>query len=1145
MQDQEKEFKASSWAIDNKRAVYVIILLITLMGFISYNRLPKENFPDITIPKIYVTTQFLGQSPQNIETLVTKQLEKQMKSLKGLKKVTSNTQQNVSVITCEFNANVDIDKAKQEVKDAVDKAKTDLPTPDNQYKQPDVSDINVSDLPILYINLSGNYDLKKLKEYADNLKDDIESMKEISKVDEVGALKPNIQVNVDINKMAAAQISYGDIIQAIGNENIISSAGYIKQDGVQRTIDIKEDFKSADEVAAMVIRNPQGKAVYLRDIAEVKDGFQDQESYARLKTPDDPNFKNVISLNVSKRSGENLIEVSQKIYDLIKLKQKTIFPKGLSITVTGDQSDKTKSTLNDLINTIVIGFILVTVILMFFMGTTNAIFVALSVPLSCFIAFLVMPAIGFTLNMIVLFSFLLALGIVVDDAIVVIENTHRIFANGKVPIVKAAKIAAGEVFMPVFSGTMTTLAPFIPLAFWNSLIGHFMFFLPITLIITLLASLVVAYIMNPVFAVDFMKPHHEGEHDNPKFDRKVRRAMLWLGAFTVIGYLINFGVGNFMVLVILLYLFNHFFLLKIIDRFQKNAWPKFQHWYARQLERAVRRPWTIFWSTIVLFVITMVFTFGVRKPKVEFFPSSDPNFVYVYVTMPIGTDQAYTNGVVEKLEKRVAQVVEPDKDIVTSIISNVSVGVTDPSDEDQGTYYNKGKITVAFVEYGKRNGKDTKAIMERIRRSVQGVPGAKIAVAQEQSGPPQQKDVSIEIIGDNLDTLVHTADRLKNYINKQGIAGIEELVPDVQSDKPEIVFDVDRERANREGVTTSQINQALGASIYGAKAADFRNTKEDNYEIDVRANEQQRNDIDALKNLKITFRDIAMGGQIRQVPISAFTDIRYTSTYANIKHKQSRRVVTLGSNVLKAYNANDVNVAIKQALKSFRLPDNVSINMGGGQEDQAEAATFLGTALLVSFGLILIILMTLFNSVGKTAIILSEIFFSIIGVFLGVGIFKMTISIVMTGIGIIALAGVVVRNGILLVEFSDMLLEQGLSIHDAVVEAARTRMTPVLLTATAAILGLIPLAVGFNIDFAGLFTHFKPHIYFGGDNVAFWGPLSWTMIFGLGFATVITLILVPCMYLIRYKMKAGIAERRERRAQRDVREREVATVYEQ
>ncbi len=1060
--------------------------------------------------------------------LVTKQLEKQLKSLKGLKKVTSNTQQNVSVITAEFNANINIRDAKQDVKDAVDKAKQDLPQNDNNLKESDISDIDVADLPILYINISGNYSLKKLKEYADNLKDDIEGMKEISKVDEVGALSPNIQINVDINKMTAAQISYNDIIQAIGNENVISSAGTIKTDGLQRTIDIKEDFKSADEVQALVIRNPQGRAVYLRDIAQVVDGFQDQISYARLKTPNNPNFKNVITLNVSKRSGENLIEASDKIYDIIKQKQAHVFPRGLDITVTGDQSDKTRSTLNDLINTIVIGFILVTIILMFFMGSTNAIFVALSVPLSCFIAFLIMPVIGFTLNMIVLFSFLLALGIVVDDAIVVIENTHRIFGNGKMPIKQAAKIAAGEVFMPVFSGTMTTLAPFIPLAFWNSLIGHFMFFLPITLIITLLASLVVAYIMNPVFAVDFMKPHHEGEHDNPKFDRKVIRSLIFLAVAAVFGYLINRGIGNFVVFATILYLFNHFVLLKVIDRFQSNVWPRFQSWYARRLEWAVQRPWQILGGLIVLFFLTIGFLMA-RSPKVDFFPTSDPNFVYVYVTMPVGTDQGYTNQVVSQLEKQVAKVAEPDKDIVSSIISNVSVGVTDPTDEDQGTYYNKGKITVAFVEFGKRNGKDTKKVMERIRSAVNGVPGAQIAVAQENSGPPVQKDIDIEIAGDNLDTLVKTADNLKNYINKQNIGGIEGLQPDVRNDKPEIVFDINRERANREGITTSQINQALFTSVYGAKASDYRNTTEDNYEIDVRAQEDQRNNIDALRNLKITYRDLATGGSIRQVPISAFTDIRYTNTYVNIKHKQQRRVISLISNVIKPqFNANEVVANIQQAIGTFKAPEGVSISMGGGQEDQAEAATFLGTAMMISFGLILIILMALFNSVGKTLIILSEIFFSIIGVLLGLSIFGMNISIVMTGVGIIALAGVVVRNGILLVEFTDMLIAQGASLHDAVVEAARTRMTPVLLTASAAILGLIPLAVGFNIDFAGLFTSFKPHIYFGGDNVAFWGPLSWTMIFGLGFATIITLILVPCMYIIRVRLKDRISGDKEK-----------------
>lgn len=1137
MKDTEKSFAPSSWAIDNKTAIYVLVFIITVLGLVSYVTLPKENFPDIAQSKVFVQTQYIGQSPQNIELLVTRQIEKQLKSLKGLKKVTSNSLPNVSVITAEFNANVNIRDAKQDVKEAVDKAKPDLPQNDNNLKESSISDINVADLPILYINLSGNYDLKKLKEFADNLKDEIESYKEISKVELVGALKPEIEINVDLNKMSAAQITYQDIAAAVGGENVIASAGTVKMDGVRRSVDIRQDFKNAEEVAALVIRNPTGKAVYLRDIAEVKDGFAEQESYARLKTNEQKNFKNVITVNVSKRAGENLIEASDKINALVALKQKTEFPKGLDITVTGDQSDKTRVTINDLVNTIIIGFVLVTVILMFFMGTTNAIFVALSVPLSCFIAFLVMPAIGFTLNMIVLFSFLLALGIVVDDAIVVIENTHRIFDNGKVPIRQAAKIAAGEVFLPVFSGTMTTLAPFIPLAFWNSLIGHFMFFLPITLIITLLASLLVAYIINPVFAVDFMKPHIEGEHDHPKFDKSVKRATFIMIAIAAFSYITSFagieimgmnlfGLANFMVFFIVLYLLNHFVFVKWIDSFQKNAWPKFQNWYAGLLEKAVRRPWQILLGIIVLFFFSIGFMV-IRSPKVEFFPQADPNFVYVYLTLPTGTDQEYTDKVTKVLEKRVAESVEPYKQIVSSIISNVTVGVTDPTDEDQGSYPNKGKITVAFVEFGEREGMDTKEVMAKIRESVKGVvPGVQVSVAQENGGPPTQKDIAIEIVGDELDSLTKTAVRLKSFILKQNIAGIEELQPDVQDNKPQVIFNVDRERANREGINSQQITMNLLYTVLGLKAADFRNTTEDNYEINVQGNEQQRNDVDAIRNLKVTYRDMASGGAIRQVPISAFTDIQYKNTYSNIKHKQQRRVITLGSNVVKGFNANEINQSIFRAIGNFKAPAGVVIRQAGGQEDQVEAATFLMTALGISFMLILIILMMQFNSIGKTFIIISEILFSIIGVFLGVSIFGMTITIVMTGVGIIALAGVVVRNGILLVEFTDLLLEQGMSLHDAVVEAGRTRMTPVILTATAAILGLVPLAVGFNIDFVGLFTEFKPHIHFGGDNVAFWGPLSWTMIFGLAFATIITLILVPCMYLIRSRLKDRLAGRK-------------------
>jgi len=515
MKDKIKEFGPSNWAINNKTAIYVITVLLSIIGYAAYQNLPKENFPEITIPKIFVRTIYPGTSPQNMENLVTKQIEKQLKSTPGLKKITSNSYQDFSFITAEFNTNVDIKEAKQRVKDAVDKAKSDLPN--NLPEDPSVIDINFSDLPILYVNISGDFDLKKLKDFADVMKDKIESLKQISGVDIVGALEQEIQINVDLNKMNAAQISFTDIERAIGYENISASGGTINIDGVRRTLNIKKEFPNALVMSNTIIKTPTGGSVYLKDIAEVVSGFKEQESYARLFG------KNVITLNVKKRSGENLIEASDKIRTIISELQEKDFPKGLEIKITGDQSAKTRETLHDLINTIVIGFVLVTIILMFFMGLTNAIFVALSVPLSMAIAFIIMPSIGFTMNMIVLFSFLLALGIVVDDAIVVIENTHRIFGNGKMPIKQAAKQATGEVFLPVFSGTMTTLAPFVPLAFWPGVIGKFMFYLPITLIITLLASLLVAYIINPVFAVDFMKPHNEDENLKPEFDNKVKK----------------------------------------------------------------------------------------------------------------------------------------------------------------------------------------------------------------------------------------------------------------------------------------------------------------------------------------------------------------------------------------------------------------------------------------------------------------------------------------------------------------------------------------------------------------------------------------------------------------------------------------------
>jgi multidrug efflux pump len=1130
MKDINKEFGPSSWAIDNKTAIYIITIMITLAGIFAYNSTPKENFPEVIVPKIFVQTIYPGTSPENMENLVTKQLEKQIKGTLGLKKITSNSYQDFSVITAEFGTDVDIKDAKQRVKDAVDKAKTDLPNdlPDD----PTIQDFNMSDLPVMYINISGNFDLKKLKDYADDIQDRIEALPEISGVDLVGALDPEMQINVDMNKMAAAQVSFNDIQSAVGNENLTASGGTVKMDGLRRTLNVKKEFKNAEEIANLVIKTPTGAAVYLRDIAEVKYSFKEQTSFARLYG------KNVITLNVKKRSGQNLIEASDKINQILTEMKAKSLPKSLDIKITGDQSDQTRVTLHDLINTIIIGFILVTIILMFFMGVKNAIFVALSVPLSMFIAFLFMPLLGgimgfsFTMNMIVLFSFLLGLGIVVDDAIVVIENTHRIFDNGKVPIVKAAKMAAGEVFVPVFSGTLTTLAPFFPLLFWPGIIGKFMYFLPLTLIVTLFASLIVAYIINPVFAVDFMEHDDHSANKKPTFDKKTKKITIILSIAAIVAYAIgamagSFGFGNFMVFIIILYLLNHYFLENWVKTFQNKIWPAFQAKYVKLLHWAVEHPKKLIWGTfglffgtIILFVV-LVFT---GRQKVIFFPSGDPNFVYVYVGLPVGTDQAYTNEVVRKVEQRVTGVLSKDGKIdpvVTSIISNVTKGVTDPQDEDQGEYPNKGKVTVAFVEFGKRDGVNTSTYLDKIRQAVKGIPGAEISVAQEQGGPPTAKPISIEITGDNLDSIVNTSERLKKYLVSKNIAGVEELKSDFQNNKPEVIFDIDRERANREGIYSGQIAGDLRAALYGRELSKFRDDNED-YEINVRARDDQKNNLEVLRNMKMTYRDMAMGGQIRQVPISSFVNIKYVNTYGGIKRKQQKRIIILSSNVLSDANANQVVQNVAQEVAQFKTPTGVEIKMAGDQEEQAETMGFLGMAFFIAIGTILIILVTQFNSISKPIIILVEVLFSLIGVLGGCILFNMPFSVMMSMLGIVALVGIVVRNGILLVEFTELLISQGSTVKDAVIEAGKTRMTPVLLTATATMLGLIPLAVGLNIDFVKLFTELNPHIYFGGDNVAFWGPLSWTMIFGLSFATFLTLILVPCMYIVMDKNSRAI-----------------------
>jgi len=726
------------------------------------------------------------------------------------------------------------------------------------------------------------------------------------------------------------------------------------------------------------------------------------------------------------------------------------------------------------------------------------------------------------MNMIVMFAFIFALGIVVDDAIVVIENTHRLHRlNPDINI--AAKKAAGEVFQPILSGTLTTLAPFFPLAFWPGIVGQFMHYLPVTLIITLFASLFVAYVFNPVFAVSFMKHEYDEEEQRSSGWKRIKISIIVLLAVAAIFFGVTaifhvawlFGVANFIVLVALMMLFYHFILKDAIKTFQAKIWPYFIRVYERQLRIILigKRPVLILVGMIVLFFITIIAT-GIVKPTVLFFPNNDPNNIYVYIKMPGGTHQNITDSITNIAEQRVYKVLGKHNPDVESIISNVTIGAQEQGFSSTGTPFNKGKVSINFVESKLRTtGISTTKYMEVLRKEVANIPGAEITVDKNRNGPPTGKPINIEITSENLENLVTDANAFKNHLDSMHIAGIENLKSDFEKNSPEISIQIDRDRAQRLGLSTGQIGLEIRTALYGKEVSKLKQD-EDEYPIMVRYDKTTRDNINSLVNLEITYRDNT--GQLRSIPLSTVAKIDYTSSYAGIKRLNQKRIITIYSNLLSGYSANNiVPVIIKEANK-FQLHEGTNIKLTGEQEDQADTIAFLLKAMVIALGTIFFILITQFGSVSKSLIILSEVIFSIIGVLLGVMIFHMNLVIMMTGLGVVALGGIVVRNGILIVEFIDVKKKEGLPTRRAIIEGGKTRITPVILTATATMLGLVPLAVGMNINFTTLFTELNPHIYFGGDNVMFWGPLAWSIIFGLSFATFLTLMFVPALYELDY-----------------------------
>lgn len=1112
-----KEFGPSSWAIDNRVTMFLITFLIVVVGAFTWTTLPKENFPEIALPTIYVGTVYPGTSPADMENLVTRKIEKELKGVSGVKKITSNSIQDFATIFVEFETTVDVEEAKKDVQDAVDKAKSNLP--DDLPRDPMVMDINLSELPIMYVNVSGDFDNVALKRYGEDLKDEIEELPQITRVDIVGAREKEIKVDVDLYQMQAKRMTFTDIENALAYENLALSGGQLDMNNRKVSVQLSGEFKTVEDIRQIVVKGFRGETAYLHEIAHVYEGFADRDSYARL------NGKPVITLNVVKKSGKNLVEASDAIKGVIDEMKASKFPQNLTISVSGDQSQLTRNNIKELIDTIIIGFLLVTLILMFFMGLRDALFVAFAIPLSSFIAFMLLPILGFSMNLVVLFTFILALGIVVDDAVVVVENIHRILLEEKLPVVQAAKKATGEVIVPVLSGTMTTIMPFVPLMFWQGVIGKFMFFMPVVMILALTASLIVAYVISPVFAVTFM--NKEDHADKPKNWKKL---LIYSGIAILLGIIVHFMggetshvIGNFIIFCALFGIFYEGFLGKVVNDFQHRGIFIFKEAYRALLRRLLRYRWLVMVGMVVLFVGAFMF-FGARGPKVVFFPVSEPNQVYVYVELPVATNVQVTDSITRVVEGRINNVIGRENPDVKSVVTNIAIGVADARSMDRTTKSNKGKVTIEFVEYKERKNVNTSEYLPKLREAVKDIAGANITVEGQKGGPPTAAPVQIDITAEDFEELRGVASHLRSYLDSVAVPGVEELKWNLELDKPELMINIDREKARRLGMSTGQIGMAIRTAIFGKEATKFR-FNEDDYPVQIRLDEKYRKDIPTILNMNIIYFDMAVGMQ-KSVPISSVATVEYRTTYGGINRRDLKKIVSLTSNVVEGFNVQEVNQEVAFHLanyqKSHTIPSSITIKAGGEIEEQKETGAFLGVAGAASMLLIFLILMIQFNSLGNVLLILSQVVFSIIGVLLGFAIVRNDISIVMTGVGIVALAGIVVRNGIILLDYFKHLEEQGMPLEDAIVNGGAIRLIPVMLTALATILGMLPLAMSININFETLLAHGDAQWFVGGDNAAFWGPLAGTIIYGLSFATIVTLLVVPVMYYIKQRARAKI-----------------------
>lgn len=1014
-------------ALKHRITVYVFVVLLVIMGMVSYVTLPREASPDITIPVIIVNTVYIGASPEDIENLITRPIEQEVQNIKNIKVIRSSSIEGTSSITIEFNPNEDIDIALQRVKDKVDLVKPELP---QDAEDPFVLEINFSDIPMMFVTLSGDYGLIRLKEIAEDLADEIETIPGILEVRVAGGLEREVKVDVDPDRLAAYNLPIEDVVDAIRRENLSLPGGSVELGSYKYTVRVPGELENVSEIGGLLIDSKDNNAIYIREIADITYGFKDRSTYARL------NQKPSVTLEIIKRSGENLIGIADQIKVLLDETLPSL-PPGTQIAILGDQSKDIRMMVKDLENNIISGLILVVAVLFLFMGVRNAVFVGIAIPFSMLMTFVVLSAMDITLNMVVLFSLILALGMLVDNGIVIVENIYRHRQEGKSSDA-GAYIGTTEVAWPVITSTLTTLCAFAPMIAWPGIMGEFMKYLPITLIITLSSSLFVGLVINPTFCASFMKAEGSLEETSPRFQR----------------------------------ILNH---------------------YQTSLEWALSRPWTTLGLSLGTLIV-VIFAYGFLGHGVEFFPEVEPNKAYIDVRAPSGTNLETSNALAQKIEK----ILETIPNIKT-YVTNVGVGGGGDFSSGENVSH-ASRISIDFVDEADRTESSFKTIAH-IRQSITSLPGADIEISKENNGPPVGAPVNVEISGEDIQILGDLAAKAKRIISQ--IPGAVDIKDDFDKGRPEIRIIIDREAAVLSGLNTSVIASTVRTAVYGAEATEYR-VGEDEYDIRVRFKPGKRNSLSDLEH-------IMLNDDGHLVPLSAVAKVEIGGGFGSIRRKDLKRLIAIEGKVT-GRTSDAVMQDVQAALKDFPLPPGYHISYAGESEEQQKSANFLMRAFFIALSGIALILITQFNSLTLPFTILTSVILSLIGVLIGLMITSTPFGIIMTGIGVISLAGVVVNNAIVLIDYTLQLKHRGLESLDAIVQAGVTRFRPVILTAITTILGLFPLATGLSFDF------FTFTLEVGGQSSQWWGPMAIAVIFGLAFATALTLLVVPVMIHLIWRL---------------------------